>query len=159
MWCDNDGITNTLMIRGHVRNAVQIEFNVNPQSRFVFSTCLWISIASSTLLFLCICANSHYSLRRSTDCILLSTCYDKLIKILKLKFSSQSKQCRKQVFTCLVTLICLTLLLAYILLGTHQSHRLLFAERVGVKRLATPLKGFGLISPTLNLPTLISPTK
>ena len=32
-------------------NGVQIEFNVNPQSRFVLSTCLWISIASSTLLF------------------------------------------------------------------------------------------------------------
>ena len=33
------------------RNEVQIVFSVNPQSRFVFSACLWISMASSTLLF------------------------------------------------------------------------------------------------------------
>ena len=37
---------------GHTsRNGVQIGFSVNPQLRFVFSVCLWISMASSTLLF------------------------------------------------------------------------------------------------------------
>ena len=33
------------------RNGVQIGFSISPQSRFVFSACLWISMASSTLLF------------------------------------------------------------------------------------------------------------
>ena len=37
---------------GHTsRNGLQIGFSVNPQSRFVFTAYLWISMASSTLLF------------------------------------------------------------------------------------------------------------